>query len=322
MTYPPLLKKPIPVKKQTPVQKNTTVQKSTPINSPLNMFDVEEEEDYGFKVKPEFSGKRGEKLMKLQAKFGGDDRFKMDQKFVDEDEAVSSESSSEDDSDKEMEVERAGQKGIMDSVLSDMGIFTKTHAKQKLQVIEDQVRFDPTNEEHDKFVVKHEEPAKEEEDEAMEEDEEEEVALPLVSTDTFFEVKTNFNELMKTDTQSEAPKTSFSFGFTVDVAEEAPLEQAKELNIPELRARYDSSDGEEEEEEKVRLPKLTIDKPFFLYTAHPDGKWKNKVNFMRTEPMFEIESEWLAKREALTQEYKKRHRDAVRFQKKLKVKER
>ena len=48
------------------------------------------------------------------------------------DEAVSSESSSEDDSDKEMEVERAGQKGIMDSVLSDMGIFTKTHAKQKL----------------------------------------------------------------------------------------------------------------------------------------------------------------------------------------------
>ena len=81
---PTPVKKPIPVKKQTPVQKNTTVQKSTPINSPLNMFDVEEEEDYGFKVKPEFSGKRGEKLMKLQAKFGGDDRFKMDQKFVDE----------------------------------------------------------------------------------------------------------------------------------------------------------------------------------------------------------------------------------------------
>lgn len=70
------------------------------------------------------------------------------------------------------------------------------------------MRFDPTNEEHDKFVVKHEEPAKEEEDEAMEEDEEEEVALPLVSTDTFFEVKTNFNELMKTDTQSVSMRHS------------------------------------------------------------------------------------------------------------------
>jgi len=65
-----------------------------------------------------------------------------------------------------------------------------------------------------------------------------------------------------------------------------------------------------------------VNRPFFLYTAHPDGKWKNKVNFMRTELMSEIEAEWLAKRETLTQEYKKRHRDALRFQKKLKVKER
>eukprot|EP00061_Rhincodon_typus_P005826 g25807.t1 len=55
------------------------------------LFDSEEEdneddsdEDYSgrFKIKPQFEGKAGQKLFDLQSRFGTDERFRMDKRFL------------------------------------------------------------------------------------------------------------------------------------------------------------------------------------------------------------------------------------------------
>ncbi|XP_029814229.1 nucleolar protein 8 [Manacus vitellinus] len=54
------------------------------------LFDSSEDEqddtdDERFKIKPQFEGKAGEKLLKLQSRFGTDERFRMDARFLESD---------------------------------------------------------------------------------------------------------------------------------------------------------------------------------------------------------------------------------------------
>lgn len=56
------------------------------------LFDNSEDEESGseddshrFRIKPQFEGRAGQKLLDLQSRFGTDDRFRMDSRFLESD---------------------------------------------------------------------------------------------------------------------------------------------------------------------------------------------------------------------------------------------
>lgn len=109
-----------------------------------NLFDEDEdsnaEENYveNFEIKQQFEGKKGERLRRLQDRFQGDNRFKMDSKFLeDESEGSGDEKStkqkhqqktekSNDDIETNENDERQWQLNILESVIGK-----KVHTKSK-----------------------------------------------------------------------------------------------------------------------------------------------------------------------------------------------
>lgn len=77
---------PSQIVKSTPQSRSKETQHSA---KKPNLFDEEgsdDEQDYegNFEIKQQFEGKKGEKLRRLQDRFHGDSRFKMDSKFLDD----------------------------------------------------------------------------------------------------------------------------------------------------------------------------------------------------------------------------------------------
>lgn len=113
--------------KQVPAKPSKEDKKSTKM---ANLFDDGEDadgDDYegNFEIKPQFEGKKGEKLRRLQDRFHADSRFKMDSKFLEDD---SEGSENEEDSSKQMQKntddietnendERQWQLNILESVI-------------------------------------------------------------------------------------------------------------------------------------------------------------------------------------------------------------
>ncbi|VDP12284.1 unnamed protein product [Heligmosomoides polygyrus] len=83
----------------------------------------------------------GEKLMKLEARFNSDSRFKLDEKFVS--------SGSDDEDESEVVQERAKNLEVLSKVLGNTG--SSGHPKARPFT-----RFDPFNEEHVRWVMKEE----------------------------------------------------------------------------------------------------------------------------------------------------------------------
>ncbi|XP_050424224.1 nucleolar protein 8-like [Adelges cooleyi] len=94
-----------------------------------------------FKMKLRFEGEKGKKLFKMQtAKATGDDRFMMDKRFFDDQEAI--EKLSDDEIEKQMNILE--------------GVVGRTLTKPKKAEMEDRmfnmVRYDPTQEDHKKYI--------------------------------------------------------------------------------------------------------------------------------------------------------------------------
>ncbi|KAK3767572.1 hypothetical protein RRG08_003834 [Elysia crispata] len=97
--------------------------------------DESDEDDYDemFKSKPQFEGKRGEKLLKLENRIG-DKRFKLDAKFADTD----SEEEEDDDKDEEAAKLEDASRNAMD-IDSDLSSKLKEEKNSNLKVLEDVV---------------------------------------------------------------------------------------------------------------------------------------------------------------------------------------
>ena len=297
------------------------------------LHDVDEEEDVSFAVKPQFLGKKGEKLMTMQSKIGSDNRFQLDTRF---ESGSESNTDSEDDETREMNNERQTLYNTMDSVLGGLGITAKPiTAAENQHVVDQYVRFDPTDVNHEKFLVSHKPPL--EPDGPVEEtilahdsnNKEDEAKakhkidhMPIVDESTFFEVKTDFNKTIAENTSS-SNGFSFKFDFAIESSQTNVQEsdtiqaQAQDFSIKELQ--HDSSDEEETIDTKT-FNKDSAKRPqdnYFFYSINPLFKKGPISEFKRTKTMEEIEQDWISQRQQLTAEYKKRHKDAVRFQKKF-----
>ena len=285
--------------------------------------DVESEgEEVIFSDKAHFLGKRGEKLMTLQSKIGGDDRFKLDTRF--EDSGSGSEDGSEGDEEvRELREERGKQYNLMDSILDQLGLNTRKPHPSTNKTCDAFVRYDPTDETHTKYVVDRTEKTTEdnigvanENSEEIETEGNRESEAPVVDKNTYFEVKTDFANTAP----AETPVSGFKFGFSFDPEPAEKVGEAELVKIPELQ--HDSSDEEEtmDMQSSSSVVKSPATRSFFFYTQNPVFKDISSCNFVRTKTLEEIETQLVTERAQLTQGYRKRHKDAIRSQRKLSTK--
>ncbi|XP_030632251.1 nucleolar protein 8 [Chanos chanos] len=176
-------------------------------NKLFDSSDEEEEDDDNddeerFQIKPQFEGKAGQKLMELQSRFGTDERFQMDSRFLDSDNEceVQDDKPSERTAEEELIEEKRKNLDILQSVLNidiQPSDGSKGSAKNKMFRDISALHYDPTREEHAAFETKKEEPKKESKA-ARRKKREEAEKLPEVSKDIYYDVAVNLKEVFGT----------------------------------------------------------------------------------------------------------------------------
>ena len=292
------------------------------------LHDVEESDSVSFDMKPQFFGKKGEKLMSMQSKIGSDDRFQLDERFESDSDTHNS-SDSDDSETKELNSERQSLYSTMDSVLGNLGITAPKHnpAAESQHVVDQFVRFDPTDASHEKFLIPKcpqnvekpsyaEKTVQDTSDDVIEEKNVDD-DRPIVDNSAFFEVKTDFNKAI-----ADTNGFSFKFDFAIENSHTDTQEtndlKAEECSIKQLQV--DSSDEEAIMDSESFDNKLVNEGPksnYFFYSINPIFKQGPISQFRKTKTTEEIEKDWTDTRYQITAEYKKRHKDAVRFQKKF-----
>ncbi|NWR03786.1 NOL8 protein, partial [Paradoxornis webbianus] len=166
------------------------------------LFDSSEDEqedtdDERFKIKPQFEGKAGEKLLQLQSRFGTDERFRMDARFLESDSEEEAETKSlKADEDEELAAEKKKNLQILGSLLNinlEQPKPNKTATSVKKFKDINALRYDPTREDHAVFERKLSAPEKE--SKAKKKKKEESEALPQVSEETYYDIAADFKDL-------------------------------------------------------------------------------------------------------------------------------
>ncbi|KAM6216139.1 nucleolar protein 8 [Rhynchocyon petersi] len=195
------------------------------------LFDSSSDEDSSsendsnrFKIKPQFEGRAGQKLMDLQSHFGNDDRFQMDSRFL--------ESESEEEQ-KEITEKKTLEKGeltaekkkaldIMQQVLClnlSSSISTRSVTAKKFKDI---IHYDPTRHDHTTFERKTDDKPKERKAKQKKKRAEGE-KLPEVSKEMYYDIAMDLKERLQTtkDASEKKENTPWSEGGGRDRAEEA-----------------------------------------------------------------------------------------------------
>ncbi|KAM6979757.1 nucleolar protein 8 [Aplochiton taeniatus] len=192
--------------------------------------DEEEEDGQRFQLKPQFEGKSGQKLMKLQSTFGTDQRFHLDSRFLESDEEEGEEGKPNEGPEKrkegemELQEEKKRSLDILQSMLnvsiqpSDAKPASKSKAFRDVSAL----HYDPTKEEHAAFETKTEEKKKESK-QARRKKREEAEKLPEVSKEIFYNVAVDL-------------KTVFG--------------PAEEISVPQEKTTVSWDKKEEEEDEE------------------------------------------------------------------------
>ncbi|XP_071445260.1 probable RNA-binding protein CG14230 [Hetaerina americana] len=253
--------------------------------------DIRNIESTEFKIKPHFEGHQGQKLLEIQSRYGNDSRFNLDERFLESDEESEGKEErapGEDD----LNAEKDHQLSILREMLGvDVSARKPKRIKKDKRDSLQMVRFDPTNPEHSKYVVKEEDLKKAkdgeggrkgkkgEEESDMEGSEskklktEEEEAVPIVMG-RFYKVSDKLKESLRKKTsdqegdsrkEDKGSSGGFSllqkFGSPPSDNEEEKVEYSTKAitrNRNEWEKnpfRYDSSEEEEEKEENKNTKK-------------------------------------------------------------------
>ncbi|XP_030062970.1 nucleolar protein 8 [Microcaecilia unicolor] len=164
------------------------------------LFDDSEDEDDAsdaddvkrFRIKTQFEGKAGEKLLHLQSRFGTDDRFRMDSRFLESGSEDNDAEERKDDITTEEEQLAAEKKKNLEILQSLMHVKQTTKAKKFKDI--NALRYDPTNEDHAAFETKVETTLKESKAKRKKKREEAE-KLPEVSKEIYHSIAINFKEV-------------------------------------------------------------------------------------------------------------------------------
>ncbi|XP_070793110.1 nucleolar protein 8 [Pituophis catenifer annectens] len=193
--------------------------------------DTEADENDRFRIKPQFEGKAGEKLMHLQSHFGTDERFRMDTRFLESDSEQEEESKkSVTEEEEELSLEKKKNLEILKNLLHiDIDPPKRRKLAAEGQKFRDMntLRYDPTRQDHAVFEKK---PANtEKESKAKKKKKKEEAQkLPEVSKDTFYNVAVDLKEALASTKQDE--KTEIVPWDQDDDAEETPSTDIAKFN--------------------------------------------------------------------------------------------
>ncbi|XP_020375443.2 nucleolar protein 8 [Rhincodon typus] len=181
------------------------------------LFDSEEEdneddsdEDYSgrFKIKPQFEGKAGQKLFDLQSRFGTDERFRMDKRFLESEDENTEESvtdKGQNSEDEEFVDEKKRTLNILQSVIEvddEKSELRKGQARFKKFKDVSALRYDPTREDHICYESRIDEskPKSKKERRKLREEAEK---LPEVSAEIYYDVNVNLKEMFASGTKGK-----------------------------------------------------------------------------------------------------------------------
>ncbi|XP_023579370.1 nucleolar protein 8 [Octodon degus] len=169
------------------------------------LFDSDKEEESDseddsdrFKIKPQFEGRAGQKLMDLQLHFGSDDRFRMDSRFLESDSEEEQEEVSEKKmvEEEELVTEKKKALNVMQSVLNiDLNNATSKGPVAAKQ-FKDIIRYDPTRHDHVTYERTKDDRPKESKAKRKKKREEAE-KLPEVSKDTYYDIAMDLKEIFQ-----------------------------------------------------------------------------------------------------------------------------
>ncbi|XP_039551302.1 nucleolar protein 8 [Passer montanus] len=157
----------------------------------------EDTDDERFKIKPQFEGKAGEKLLQLQSRFGTDERFRMDARFLESDSEEEAEASSlKAGEEMELAAEKKKNLQILGNLLNinlEQPKPDKTVTSVKKFKDINALRYDPTREDHAVFERKPS--ATEKERKAKRKKKEESETLPQVSEEIYYDIAADLKDL-------------------------------------------------------------------------------------------------------------------------------
>ncbi|NXJ78275.1 NOL8 protein, partial [Trogon melanurus] len=182
------------------------------------LFESSEDEqddtdDERFKIKPQFEGKAGEKLLKLQSRFGTDERFRLDARFLESDSEEEAETNTlKADEEEELAAEKKKNLQILGSLLNiNLEHPKPAKAAKNAKKFKDinALRYDPTRQDHAVFERKPSTTEKESKAERKKKREESE-KLPQVSKEIYYDIAVDLKELFgssknKSERKEEVP---------------------------------------------------------------------------------------------------------------------
>ncbi|XP_016129959.1 nucleolar protein 8-like [Sinocyclocheilus grahami] len=210
------------------------------------LFDSEDEddgsEDDRFQIKPQFEGKAGQKLMKLQARFGTDSRFQVDSRFLESDDEFEDqdEAAPEKDADKQLLEEKKKSLDILQSILNT-NIQPQNSRKGTMFKDVSSLHYDPTQEEHAAFEAKTEEPKKESKA-ARRKKRIEAEKLPEVSKDVYFDISVDLKEVFGTSKENQDEKETVSWDKETEDTEDI-MKHMEVSFTSNVEAKEDASGG-------------------------------------------------------------------------------
>ncbi|XP_054496224.2 nucleolar protein 8 isoform X1 [Agelaius phoeniceus] len=262
----------------------------------------EDTDDERFKIKPQFEGKAGEKLLQLQSRFGTDERFRMDARFLESDSEEEAETNSvKADEEEELAAERKKNLQILGSLLNinlEQPKPNKTATSVKKFKDINALRYDPTREDHAVFERKPS--ATEKESKAKRKKKEESETLPQVSEEIYYDIAADLKDLFgsskktpekteeipwdKEDAQDSAPddhfgplpendtaqeSSSFKFSFFGDTEELGIKEEPYALGtIKPVKATWQEDprfqDSSSEGDDEPEMSEIEQDREMFL----------------------------------------------------------
>ncbi|XP_056357364.1 nucleolar protein 8 isoform X1 [Oenanthe melanoleuca] len=275
------------------------------------LFDSSEDEqedtdDERFKIKPQFEGKAGEKLLQLQSRFGTDERFRMDARFLESDSEEEETNSLKADEEEELAAEKKKNLEILGSLLNinlEQPKPNKTAMNMKKFKDINALRYDPTREDHAVFERKPSSTEKESKTKRKKKQESE--TLPQVSEKIYYDIAADLKDLFessknkpenteeipwdKEDAQDSAPddhlgpennvaqeSTTFKFSFFGDTEELGVKEEPYVLGTikpgkvtwqEDPRFQDSSSEGDDEPE----TSEIEKDQEIFLSLPHTEN---------------------------------------------------
>ncbi|NXP63472.1 NOL8 protein, partial [Chloropsis cyanopogon] len=200
----------------------------------------EDTDDERFKIKPQFEGKAGEKLLQLQSRFGTDERFRMDARFLESDSEEEAETNSlKADEEEELAAEKKKNLQILGSLLNinlEQPKPNKTAISVKKFKDINALRYDPTREDHAVFEQKPS--ATEKESQSKRKKKEESETLPQVSEEIYYDIAADLKDLF--GSSKNKPEQTVEIPWDKeDMQDSAPDDHVGPL--PELDTAQESS---------------------------------------------------------------------------------